>query len=78
MPPLCITCASCHRSWVLSVDDSLYLELDLASHPCPYCEAYTLSCPDRAATAPPPRRHRTGPQVPLLVPQPVGPWPRPS
>ena len=63
MPPLCITCASCHRSWVLSVDDSLYLELDLASRPCPLCEAYTLNCLGRAATAPPPRRHRAGQQV---------------
>jgi len=64
MPPLCITCASCQRSWTLSVEDSLYLALDLASHPCPYCEAYTLSCTKRAAAAPPPRRPRARPQVP--------------
>src|SRR6516164_3725204 len=58
MTPLCISCASCHRSWALSVDDSLYLELDLASRPCPHCEAYTLNCPGRAAAAPPRQRHR--------------------
>ena len=78
MTPLYITCASCHRSWALLVEYSLYLELDLVSHPCPHCEAYTLSCPGRAAAAPPPRRHRARPQISLLVPRPVSPWPRPS
>jgi hypothetical protein len=53
MTPLCTTCASCHRSWALWVDDSLYLELDLVSRPCPNCEAYTLSCLGRAAAAVP-------------------------
>jgi hypothetical protein len=73
MPPLCITCASCHRSWALWVGYSLYLELDLASRPCPHCEAYTLTCPGRAAAAPPPRRRRAGQQVSLLVPRPDSP-----
>jgi hypothetical protein len=59
MTPLCITCASCHRSWALGVADSLYLGLDLASRPCPHCEAYTLGYPGRAAAAPPP--DATGP-----------------
>jgi hypothetical protein len=76
MTPLCITCASCHRSWALWVADSLYLGLDLASRPCPHCEAYTLSYPGREAAAPPPRRPRAGHQVSLLVPRPVAPWPR--
>ena len=74
MTSLCIICVSCHRSWALSVDGSLYLELDLASRPCPHCEAYTLSYPGRAAAAPPPRRQRAGQQVSLLVPRPVSPW----
>ena len=73
MTPLCITCANCHRSWALSVGDSLYLELDLVSRPCPHCEAYTLSCPGRADAAPPPRRRRAGQPVSRLVPQPVSP-----
>jgi hypothetical protein len=66
MTSLCIICVSCHRSWALSVDGSLYLELDLASRPCPHCEAYTLSC------------HRAGQQVSFLVPRPVSPRPRQS
>jgi hypothetical protein len=74
MTPLCISCASCHRSWALSVEDSLYLELDLVSRPCPHCEAYTLNCSGRAAAAPPPRRNRAGQEVSLLVPRPVSPW----
>ena len=77
MPPLCIVCVSCHRSWALSIEDSLYLELDLASRPCPHCEAYTLSYPGRAAAAPP-RRQRAGQQGSLLVPPPVSPGPRQS
>jgi hypothetical protein len=78
MTPLRITCTSCHRGWALSVGDSLYLELDLASRPCPHCEAYTLSCPGRAVAAPPPRGHRAGQQVSFLVPRPVAPWQRQS
>jgi len=48
-----VTCDSCHRSFTLAVDASPYLQLDLESRPCPFCEAYTLSTraasdPDRA------------------------------
>ena len=39
-----ITCDHCHRTWRFDPDDSVYLQLDLASKPCPYCEACTLSC----------------------------------
>jgi hypothetical protein len=77
MLPLYIICASCHRSWVLSVDYSVHLELELESHPCPQCEAYTLSCPGRTVPLSD-RRYRAGQQVSLLVPRPVSPWPRES
>jgi hypothetical protein len=38
-----IYCNCCHRSWNVAVAESLYLQLDLLSRPCPHCEAYTLS-----------------------------------
>lgn len=37
-----ITCGSCGRSWTRRTGVSVYLQLDLAYQPCPYCEAYTL------------------------------------
>ena len=78
MTPLYITCASCHRSWALLVEYSLYLELDLVSHPCPHCEAYTLNCSGRAAAAPPPLRNGARQHVSLFVPRLVSPWPQQS
>lgn len=38
-----VTCCNCRRSWILTIETSLYLQLDLSTRPCPYCEAYTLS-----------------------------------
>jgi hypothetical protein len=43
MKALIVTCASCSRSWKLNQPDSVYLQIDLSSRPCPHCEAYTLS-----------------------------------
>jgi hypothetical protein len=61
MSAVCITCDSCRRSWTLSFEDSAPFAVDIASRPCPYCEAYTLGChaPLRTpATSGPPRRLR--------------------
>jgi hypothetical protein len=44
MKAVTVICATCLRSWKLDQPDSLYLQLDLSSRPCPHCEAYTLSC----------------------------------
>lgn len=44
MGGLQVTCDSCRRSWRLAAADSVYLQLAVASQPCPYCEAYTLGC----------------------------------
>jgi hypothetical protein len=44
-----VVCNSCHRTWEVSGGESVYLQLELLSRPCPYCEAYTLSYRDRAA-----------------------------
>jgi hypothetical protein len=63
-----ITCRSCHRSWVLSIDnDSLYVKLNLESLPCPHCEAYTLSCPQPSEwRANEGRRHKNEPRHCLM------------
>jgi hypothetical protein len=60
MKAVVVTCASCSRSWKLNLHDSLYLQLDLSSRPCPHCEAYTLSCDGPAEPALPRRRRRDG------------------
>ncbi len=52
MKVVVVTCASCSRSWKLNSHDSLYLQLDLSSRPCPHCEAYTLSSREPAEAAP--------------------------
>jgi hypothetical protein len=38
-----IVCISCHNHWRVDVPDSVYLQLDVSSQPCPACEAYTLT-----------------------------------
>jgi hypothetical protein len=38
-----IICSSCQRIWRVSVPESVYLQMELLSRPCPYCEACTLS-----------------------------------
>ena len=43
---LSISCGSCQQSWVLDVDSSLYLRLDIATRPCPLCGECTLACQD--------------------------------
>ena len=58
MNGLSITCVSCQRSWRLAVDASPYVLLDLASRPCPFCEAGTLSCLDSQGVTSAPRRSR--------------------
>jgi len=44
-----VVCGSCDRSWRLPVERSLYMLLDVAAHPCPFCEAYLLACPEDGA-----------------------------
>ena len=51
-----VTCGSCRRGWYIAGNGSDYFQLDLVSHPCPYCEAYALSCADDAPR-PQERRH---------------------
>jgi hypothetical protein len=46
MSVLRVTCASCRRGWYIAGAVSVYFQLDLVSHPCPYCEAYALGCVD--------------------------------
>jgi hypothetical protein len=46
MSVLRVTCTSCRRGWFIAGNISIYFQLDLVSHPCPYCEAYALSCAD--------------------------------
>jgi hypothetical protein len=63
MSVLRVTCGSCRRGWYIAGNVSLYFQLDLVSHPCPYCEAYALSCADvsrrpRGERRPPPEGER--------------------
>jgi hypothetical protein len=44
MSVLRVTCGSCARGWYIAGNVSVYFQLDLLSHPCPYCEAYALNC----------------------------------
>lgn len=44
MPLVRITCASCGFTWDARVGESVYYALAVTTHPCPACEAYTLSC----------------------------------
>ncbi len=46
MSLLRVTCGSCSRGWYIAGSVSVYFQLDLLSHPCPYCEAYALNCAD--------------------------------
>jgi hypothetical protein len=55
-----IVCDSCNRSWVVSASDSVYLELELVSRPCPFCEACTLSYREGADAHAAPRLHPAG------------------
>jgi hypothetical protein len=68
MSAVCITCDSCCRSWTLSFEDSAPFAVDVASRPCPYCEAYTLGCHaplcTQAATGPLRRAVPLGPATP--------------
>jgi hypothetical protein len=41
-----VVCGSCGRGWYIAGSVSVYFQLDLLSHPCPYCEAYALTCAD--------------------------------
>jgi hypothetical protein len=59
MKELMITCASCRQSWKLEVEESVYLELDLTSRPCPCCEACTLTCQEGRTAG---RRARLAPK----------------
>ena len=38
-----LTCSTCKRTWSLNIEASLYVQLDISTRPCPYCESYTLS-----------------------------------
>ena len=51
MSVLRVTCGSCGRGWYIAGNVSVYFQLDLVSHPCPYCEAYALSLRGRRRTA---------------------------
>jgi hypothetical protein len=44
MSVLRVTCGSCNRGWYIAGHVTVYFQLDLLSHPCPYCEAYALNC----------------------------------
>jgi hypothetical protein len=55
MNVLRVTCASCRRGWYIAGNVSVYFQLDLLSHPCPYCEAYALSCVAASGRRPPRR-----------------------
>jgi hypothetical protein len=65
-----ILCASCRHSWQLSFNDSLYLQLDLSSRPCPHCEAYTLGCHAAREGESPPRSFRSRRTAALVQPAP--------
>lgn len=39
-----IVCFACGNQWESSVENSVYMQMDLATQPCPICEAYTLGC----------------------------------
>ncbi|HEX5269394.1 MAG TPA: hypothetical protein VFW33_02855, partial [Gemmataceae bacterium] len=54
MSLLRVTCESCRRGWYVAGNISVYFQLDLLSHPCPYCEAYALSCADVSGRRRPP------------------------
>ncbi len=56
-----IRCANCLRTWKLPCDHLSFVVIDLATRPCPYCEAYTLGCAEgKDATAAPPSRGPAG------------------
>jgi hypothetical protein len=46
MSVLRVICESCGRGWYVGGNVSVYFQLELVSNPCPYCEAYALSCAD--------------------------------
>lgn len=54
MSGVTVACDSCGRRFVLPVAGSPHLVLELQSRPCPYCEAYTLSCREIADIDHPP------------------------
>jgi hypothetical protein len=56
MSVLRVACGSCSRGWYVAGSLSVYFQLDLLSHPCPYCEAYALSCTDDSGGRRPGRR----------------------
>lgn len=60
---LSIICDTCHRSWRLAVAVSVYVLLDLASRPCPFCGASTLNCLDAGETTPASRRPKPARQI---------------
>lgn len=43
MKGLELTCSTCKRTWSWNIETSLYVQLDISTRPCPYCESYTLS-----------------------------------
>ena len=65
MSGVAVACESCGRNFVLPVAGSPHLLLDLQSRPCPYCEAYTLSCREIADVDHPPpiTTKRIGPKI---------------
>jgi hypothetical protein len=56
MSVLRVTCGSCNRGWYIAGQVTVYFQLDLLSRPCPYCEAYALSCVDVSSRRLPGRR----------------------
>ena len=54
MSGVAVACESCGRDFVLPVAGSPHLVLELQSRPCPYCDAYTLSCREIADVDHPP------------------------
>jgi hypothetical protein len=50
MEGLKITCSNCRRRWILPVAESFYVQSDVESRPCPFCEG-TLKCSELRAEA---------------------------
>jgi hypothetical protein len=56
MSVLRVTCGSCGRGWYIGGNISVYFQIEQVSRPCPYCEAYALSCADVSGRRQPRRR----------------------
>lgn len=64
-----VTCNNCKRSWALGIDTSLFLQLDLGTRPCPWCESYTLGCRDEADDRRPVRSQRRAREFEATTPR---------